>query len=162
MWKIIISHPLENIKINNVLIVFVFLLVYVLSGRPELLSTREISTGLAWLYARRFSGLRYAFTLSVGLFVPSYFVDSFVCEWFFFCVVLCFLMFANQLSSNDPRGTQSIFIWVWLKWNTAFSLAKSLRHDHTFVFSERKSQGLQEPDNKIFGFNASVSATGNS
>lgn len=31
-----------------------------------------------------------------------------------------------------------------------------------FVSPERKSQGLQEPDNQIFGLNAAVSATGNS
>lgn len=29
-----------------------------------------------------------------------------------------------------------------------------------FVLSERKSQGLQEPDNQIFGSNAAVSTTG--
>lgn len=36
-----------------------------------------------------------------------------------------------------------------------------MRRDNTLVFSERKSQGLQEPDNQIFGGNAAVSTTGN-
>lgn len=40
-------------------------------------------------------------------------------------------------------------------------LIKSWRRDNTSVFSERKSQGLQEPDNQVFGGNAAVSTTGN-
>lgn len=34
-------------------------------------------------------------------------------------------------------------------------------HDKMFVFTERKGQGLQEPDNQILGCNAAVSTTGN-
>ncbi len=45
----------------------IFLIMFVLSGRGELLSTREISTELEQLYARRFSGLRYVYESVITL-----------------------------------------------------------------------------------------------
>lgn len=62
---VLISHAGKYPDRNASLIVFVFLLFHVLSGRRKLLSTREISTGLEWLCARRFSGLRYVYVLKI-------------------------------------------------------------------------------------------------
>lgn len=108
-----VPHIFSTTSFNNMFSVFVFLLVYVLSGRPKSLSTREISTGLVWLYARRFSGLRYVFRPFIGLFVPSYFVFCrCFCVWmnnFMWFCGLFFLILANQLASNYPLEAHIIF-----------------------------------------------------
>lgn len=82
----------------------------------------------------------------------------------------CFTGFCNdpswghKLAGLTVNSFFSFHLWTSWHWQKpvqlSFPLAGSMRHDNTLVFTERKSQGLQEPDHQILGGNAAVSTTG--
>lgn len=172
--------------------------MYVHSGRPRWLSTRETLTGSAWLYARRFSGLRY-----VDVFIATSKMKRTIEKWppgFSISRAACFSLWLQTGNSlhvslkTIASSSQSQLCWSYNKsfdatclgglqissttslslcmleigGNSAINSCCWLFHwqragDVTklFLFSERKSQGFQEPDNQILGGNAAVATTGN-